>query len=218
MPNNKPLNVLTFTTLFPNKHDERHGIFISNRLKELIKRKPVNLVMIAPVPIRGLPSLRFNLNSKHDDVFKKIYRPKYLSIPGVNKYFSPFLIFFCTFFTALYVIRKYKIDVIDSHYLYPDAIVALLISKLSRRPLVVTARGSDINYWPNERIPRYYIKKVLKGANSVCAVSSSLATRAARLIEKPIHVNILPNGIDPSVFFSKGPPIVVIQYLCLWAI
>ena len=36
-------------------------------------------------------------------------------------------------------------DLIDAHYFYPDGVAAVLLGRALGRPVVVTARGSDLN-------------------------------------------------------------------------
>src|SRR5437762_703985 len=47
---NKPIRLLTFTTLFPNSTQPSHGIFVENRLLHLIGSGKAVSTVIAPVP------------------------------------------------------------------------------------------------------------------------------------------------------------------------
>jgi teichuronic acid biosynthesis glycosyltransferase TuaC len=54
------LNVLTFTTLYPNAEQPTHGIFVENRMRQLVKRHPqVQVTVVAPVPWFPFKSRRF---------------------------------------------------------------------------------------------------------------------------------------------------------------
>src|SRR5688500_9298411 len=46
----RPLKVLTFTTLFPNAAQPRHGIFVENRLQRLVRSGHVDPIVVAPIP------------------------------------------------------------------------------------------------------------------------------------------------------------------------
>jgi len=47
---------------------------------------------------------------------------------------------------------------IDAHYFYPDGVAAVILGKLFNLPVVITARGSDINLFPKYYIPRKWIQ------------------------------------------------------------
>ena len=39
----------------------------------------------------------------------------------------------------------YDFDVIDAHYFYPDGVAVALLGKYFRKPVVISAPGTDIN-------------------------------------------------------------------------
>ncbi len=41
------------------------------------------------------------------------------------------------------------IDLIDAHYLYPDGVAAVALGRAFGKPVVVTARGSDVTQYPD---------------------------------------------------------------------
>ncbi len=45
-------------------------------------------------------------------------------------------------------------DLIDAHYFYPDGVAAVLLGRAIGRPVVVTARGSDLNLIADHTVPR----------------------------------------------------------------
>src|SRR5215469_6962076 len=46
----RPLKLLTFTTLFPNREQPNHGVFVENRLRHLVAGRQVESIVVAPVP------------------------------------------------------------------------------------------------------------------------------------------------------------------------
>jgi len=48
-------------------------------------------------------------------------------------------------------------DLIDAHYFYPDGVAAVLLGRALGRPVVVTARGSDLNVIAEYAAPRRWI-------------------------------------------------------------
>ena len=131
------MNILVLTTLYPNNVQYRHGIFIENRVKELIKRYPdAKVKVVAPVPYfpAWLPIKEYK---KYSHVFAQevraeieIFHPKYLVIPKVGMNITPYFLYQ----TSLNKIKEiqaagFDIDVIDAHYFYPDGVVASWVGK-----------------------------------------------------------------------------------------
>lgn len=193
------LSIVCITTLFPNKINERHGIFIYNRLKKLKELHDVKIHVISPVPLRSLAAFKKDVSSEKDAIFDSVSRPRFISIPIVNQFLSYFFIALAAFFPARRIIKKHNISVIDSHFLYPDAVSANIISKLFKLPLIVTARGSDVNYWTNKKVARLFIKHMLENSAANCAVSLQLATQMEAITTSK-HVNVLRNGVDLDIF------------------
>ena len=49
-------------------------------------------------------------------------------------------------------------DLIDAHYLYPDGVAAIMLGKTLGKPVVLTARGTDVNLIPRYALPRRLIR------------------------------------------------------------
>lgn len=197
------INIICITTLFPSSINERHGIFIANRLMRLIDSHDIEIHVIAPVPLRSRKAFQKEISSKIDRHFTSVSRPRFISIPILNRYISPFSIAISAFFTAIKIRKSSKIKVIDSHFLYPDSVSAYIVSKTLGIPLINTARGSDVNYWGYKKIPRFFIKKTIEAAKVNFAVSNKLAEKM-KLIAPDANIHPLPNGVDHSIFF---PPL-----------
>ena len=91
-------------------------------------------------------------------------------------------------------------DLIDAHYFYPDGVVAALLGLMVRRPVVITARGGDLDVISRYAIPRRWIRWAAGRAAGLIAVSSGLKRRLERLGIDPTHVLMLRNGVDLSLF------------------
>ena len=86
---------------------------------------------------------------------------------------------------------------IDAHYFYPDGVAAVLLGRALGRPVVVTARGSDLNLIADFRVPRRWIRWAAAKAEGLVAVSSGLlATGWRRSAPGPIGCRVLRNGVD----------------------
>ena len=91
-------------------------------------------------------------------------------------------------------------DLIDAHYFYPDGIAAVLLGRALGRPVVVTARGSDLNIIARHLIPRRWIQWAARYANGLITVSSGLKQRLVELGISAERVRVLRNGVDLARF------------------
>jgi teichuronic acid biosynthesis glycosyltransferase TuaC len=204
----RPLRLLTFTTLFPNREQPSHGIFVENRLRHLLAGGAAESIVVAPVPYFPSRAARFGRWSRYARVEAReerhgllIHHPRFLVIPRVGMSASPALLAA----SALGFIRQIEargaaFDVIDAHYLYPDGVAAAWIGRRLGRPVVITARGSDVNLIPRYRLPRMMIRWAIAEAAGLITVSSALKEALVALGAAPERVTVLRNGVDLSLF------------------
>jgi glycosyltransferase involved in cell wall biosynthesis len=96
--------------------------------------------------------------------------------------------------------RQWKIDCLDAHYVYPDGLAAVLLGKYLSVPVVVSARGTDINLLPKFRLIRPMIRWTLTQAAAVIAVSAALKEVMIGLGADGKKIHVVPNGVDPTRF------------------
>jgi len=202
------MNILVLTTLYPNNVQHRHGVFIENRVKELVKRYPdAKVKVVAPVPYfpSWLPIYGYK---QYSDVVQQevrsnieVFHPKYFVIPKIGMNITPYFLYQ----TALSAIKDiqasgFVVDVIDSHYFYPDGVVASWVGEKLNIPVMVTARGSDINIIPDNKMARKRIVKALTNIQASAAVSQALADEMIKLAPLAKPPIVLRNGVDLDFF------------------
>jgi len=159
------LQILTFTTLCPSQVRPQHGIFVETHLRKLVERGVVGASVMAPCRWFPLASPWFGRHSlfarqpreeiRHG---RHVDHPRYPQLPKIGMSVAPLAIF-----TALLpVLRRLlrggrDFDLIDAHYFYPDGVAAVLLGRALGRPVVVTARGSDLNVIAEYAAPRRWI-------------------------------------------------------------
>jgi hypothetical protein len=72
-------------------------------------------------------------------------------------------------------------DIVDAHYFYPDGVAAALVARRYAKPLVVTARGSDINLLADFAYPRRLIVWAAMQARAIVTVSAALKDKLVGL-------------------------------------
>lgn len=202
------LRILTFTTLYPNSVQIRHGIFVEQRLRQLVNSGQIEAIVIAPVPWFPFKSRCFGRYGEYACVPRveqrwglQIYHPRYLMIPKVGMIVQPLFVYLAALSVAK-LLRKngYLPDVIDGHYFYPDGVAAAMLARRLSRPLVVTARGSDINLIALRRFPRRMIKWAGDKCDVVIAVSAALKEHLKDIGVAKDKIKVLRNGVDLTLF------------------
>lgn len=206
----KPLRIVTFTTLFPNLAQPTHGVFVENRLRHLVADGRVrNVAVIAPVPwfpaslTRLFPRYAEFASVPHTEVRStlSVIHPRFPAFPKIGMNMAPAALFA----RCLPAFRRLQaagedFDVIDAHYFYPDGVAAVMIGNTLRKPVVITARGTDINLIPRFRIPRMMIRYAAGAAAGIVAVSQALKEELMKLGIAEELVSVLRNGVDLNMF------------------
>jgi glycosyltransferase involved in cell wall biosynthesis len=99
--------------------------------------------------------------------------------------------------------NRFDFDVIDAHYVYPDGFAAMLLGRYFKKPVVVSARGSDINVYRTLPLIRRLVQSVLTRADKVVAVSRPLKDAMVDLGVPTEKIIYIPNGVDTEKFYPK---------------
>lgn len=220
----RPVRVLLFSTLYPSAARPLHGIFVETRLRELLQRHPVQAKVIAPVPWFPSRDARWGTYARFADTPRResrhgvdVLHPRYLLPPMVGMTMAPALLALGAL-GAVHRLRRegFDFDLVDAHYFYPDVVAAALIAHWTGRPLLATARGSDINLIARHAAPRAMMRWAVRHAATCIAVSGALRDRLCELGVPPDRVEVLPNGVD-SERFRPEPQAVARERLGLAA-
>ncbi len=202
------LRILTFSSLFPHAADPSRGIFVETRLRQLIASKRVHATVVAPVPWfpSGNPCFgdyaRFARAPQREVRYGiDVLHPRFPVLPGPGWYLTPWSLALAAR-KSLELVRKsgFDFDLIDSHYYYPDGVAAALLGRWLRKPVVITARGTDINLIPRHALARRMILWAERQAAASIAVSEALRGEMIRLGMPANRVTTLRNGVDLARF------------------
>jgi len=201
------LRILTFSTLFPHPGQPVHGVFVENRLRHLVASGEVEARVVAPVPWFPLtsPGLgtwgRFGSAPAYEERHGlAIWHPRYPVIPRVGMVAAPLLLYAWTRRLVRRLAAEADFDLIDAHYFYPDGVAAALIARELGKPLVITARGTDINLIPTFTLPRKQIQWAARQAAGLITVCDALKRSLVDLGVPDGKVQVLRNGVDRETF------------------
>jgi glycosyltransferase involved in cell wall biosynthesis len=202
------MKILTFSTLFPNAEKPGHGIFVETRLRHLVASGKVESRVVAPVPWFPLKHERFGHYGRLARVPReetrhaiRVSHPRYPVVPKIGMNVAPALLAQSVKPAIGRIIDEgYDFDLIDAHYFYPDGVAAAMLGKYFNKPVVVTARGSDITLFPQFRLPRTMIRWAAARANAVITVCNALRDEVVALGVDESRVTSLRNGVDLDLF------------------
>ncbi len=212
-PTLRPVRLLTFTTLYPHGGRPNHGVFVENRLRKLVDTGEATSTVVAPVPWFPSSSPRFGDWARHTKARKheirhgiSVSHPRYPLLPRIGMTTAPAALFA----TAALELRRLmatglEFDVLDGHYLYPDGVAAVALGRLFGKPVVLTARGSDVTQFPEYAAPRRMIKWAMKHAAALISVSGGLKSAMVQLGAPAQKITVLRNGVDLDLFQPSDP-------------
>jgi glycosyltransferase involved in cell wall biosynthesis len=199
------MRILTFTSLFPNKVQPLHGLFVFQRARHLARRGHW-VQVLAPVPYapRWAPLARYRAiarvpwREELDEL--DVYHPRYPFFPRISMPAHGWLMYRGSFRLAERLHEKHRFDCLDAHYVYPDGFAAVCLGRQLGLPVIVSARGTDINLFPSFRLIRPQIRWTLQQAAGVISVSVALKQEMVRLGMPEGKARAIGNGIDLERF------------------
>ena len=202
------MRVLVLTSLYPNDVAPHHGVFVENRLRAYLKDYDAEIKVIAPVPWFPSSDDRFGRYAQFAKIRDyemrhgmEVFHPRYLLAPKLSPIMAPWSMAraFSQSIATLNA-RGWQFDLIDAHYLFPDAVAATKIAKRFNKPLIATARGSDVTLAPQNPIIRKQVEGLRKSADKIICVSPSLQTALSKLSIDPKKTVVLRNGVDTDFY------------------
>jgi teichuronic acid biosynthesis glycosyltransferase TuaC len=205
------MKILTFSSLYPNAARPAHGIFVETRLRELLASGQVQSTVVAPVPWFPFTHPAFGAYAAQARAPQaearngiEVLHPRFPALPKIGMTLAPFLLYRAVLSQVERLRRERGFDLIDAHYFYPDGVAAAMLGRRLGVPVVITARGTDINLIAQHRIPRRMIRWAASQAGAVVAVSQALKEKLAALGVERERIHVLRNGVDLELFHPEG--------------
>ncbi|WP_329743200.1 glycosyltransferase family 4 protein [Dyella sp. A6] len=204
----RPIRLLVFTTLYPDAERPRHGIFVEERLRHLVASGRIEATVVAPVPWFPLRHRHFGAYATFARVPAqelrhgiRVLHPRYPVIPKVGMNIAPGLMYR----SLLPLLRRLAtegsgFDLIDAHYFYPDGVAAARLGEVLGKPVVITARGSDVNVIAHYPLPARQIRWAAERAGAIVTVSEALKSKVGAMGVQAGKVVTLRNGVDTDRF------------------
>jgi glycosyltransferase involved in cell wall biosynthesis len=215
----RPIRTVLFSTLYPSAARPIHGIFVETRLRELLSTGAVQTRVVAPVPWFPSTHERFGeyghmartprREQRHG---VEVRHPRYLLLPKIGMNLAPLALAISAAPAMQALIDEgFDFDLIDAHYYYPDGVAAALLARHFRKPLAITARGTDLNLIPQHALPRRMIRWAAGRAEASIGVCAALVDvlRGWGIADSRLHV--MRNGVDLRRFHPEPPAAARLQ-------
>lgn len=210
------MRILTFTSLYPNRAQPWNGTFVEHRLTQLVRRHPVEARVVAPVPWFPASNPIFGRYAQFASVPSREHRsgihiehPRYPVIPKIGMLAAPALMRWGVKPTVSRMLGgEFEFDLIDAHFFYPDGVVAASLAEKLGKPVVITARGTDVHTYTRDKWIRKRILWAADVASAVITVSEGLREILIGLGVSSEKVITLENGVDLE-FFSPASRLAV---------
>jgi teichuronic acid biosynthesis glycosyltransferase TuaC len=202
------VKIVTFGTLYPDLTRPHHGVFVEQRLMHLLARGGIEAKVVAPVPYFPLKHRIFGdwaaLASVPEHEMRSgisVDHPRFLVIPRIGMTLQPRSLAAAGERTMRRLIAGgFDFDLIDAQYFYPDGVAAIRIGARLHKPVVITARGTDLNLIPEHDGPRRMIQDAARRASGLVTVCQALKDVLVDLGTPPDRVTVLRNGVDLDRF------------------
>ena len=198
--------------MFPKYFGDSYGPFVFEEAKFLAKKGVEVHVITQHNPGAAYEEI---MEGVHVHRFKWLEPKEFKALiyfSGLVDNFRLLTYLISLFFNLIRITRKYNLELFHAHHTIPTGFVAILVSKIMRLPVVVTAHLMDItthgtDVGPLENIvdfeSNFIFKRLimfsLNSSNKIIAVSEDLATKIEQMgINKDI--TILRNAVDISRF------------------
>lgn len=204
---NRPLHILTLSTLFPNAAAPNFGIFVERQTRELANRPEahvtvVNPIGIPPAPLKNLARYGSLTALPDHEQWRglDVHRPRFTLIPKFGGAKNPQRIAAAVLPLVKKLHDEKPFDLIDVEFFYPDGPAAMQLSAALDIPFTVKARGADIHHWGSDSKCLSQILSAAEKASSLLAVSKALKQDMQELGIDGAKITVHYTGLDQDKF------------------
>lgn len=110
------------------------------------------------------------------------------------------LVFASSLMSLTRLTAQERFDIINAHWVVPNAPVGAIVAGPNHIPLVVSLHGSDVFVAERKKAIGRVARSSFQRAAAVTGCSHDLVSRAIRLGAPPDRSRVIPYGVDPSLF------------------
>jgi len=202
------MKILVLTDIFPGKERPASGTYIYELSHALSYKNQI--VVISPKLWNPIMRKSHKTQDNYHDYINgiKVYRPKLFILPKGDRLVFRAIVYFLISSLLIRKLRKqFCFDLIHAHMAGPAGFAAILLGIIFRKPVIVTAHGSDIHSFPKHFFLKHMVVFTLKRATQIVAVSQSLKDSMLKMIRLRREIFVIRNGANHEVFFPTDKTI-----------
>lgn len=203
------MKVLILTSSFPSKIGDYYGNFIYD-LSENLNRLGIDIVVLCPHHVGA--ELKENMDNLSIYRFPYFFPLRYQKLRAEggfstnynNNYISklqvPLFIIF-ELIWAIVIIKKEKVDIINSHWLIPQGLVGSICKRLLKKPHIATLHSSEVTILKRIPLGRTMSQFIATNCDQIISVSKHRATEFMSLLNPKFHLlfnqktKVIPMGV-----------------------
>jgi len=203
--------ICVLTSGFPRYEGDLFGNFILSLCKEFIKRG-LDVVVLAPHAPKVKRRERLN--------GIRVYRFSYFFpfalqrlcygsgiAPNIRRSFLarlqlPFF-FLSQLFSLIWLIKKEKIDIVNSHWMVAQGLNGALVRKFLGIRHINTVHSAGLFALKRFPFGRYIARFIVRNSDCIFTVSSFIKSNLDNLVGYDTKATVCPMGIDTNVFIRK---------------
>ena len=202
------MHILTLSSLFPNPLMPVHAVFVRARMEAYTKQFGHDWTVVAPIPYfprfpfrkMGLYGIYARVPREESPWGYPLYHPRYLVTPKVGMRFYGEWMARGVRDLVHSIHKERPIDLIDGHYIYPDGSAAVTMGRELGIPVILSARGTDLNLYPHFPAVRKILSANMQAASHVICVCTELKVVAEKLGTPGNKISVIGNGVDTALF------------------
>lgn len=193
------MNILYFTTWFPNKDNNHSGIFILEHAKAC-KSVGINVKVIF-ISITHSSKLFQKTYKEYIVDGIKVYKYEIKSLIWKWVYINPFLWRYIGKWVFLKKVKPdFQPDIIHSHVTFPALIIGDNIAKKFNIPQVLTEHWSGLHNYLTKNIFSFLARNAYKRVSKIIVVSDFLKTQLKQEISNS-NIETIPNIVSDDFQF-----------------
>jgi len=200
------MKVASVSHIFPNAINPNSGVFVKERLKHIAQK--IDLSIFAPVP--SFPFIDYTskyagmstIESVEEIDGLQVHHPRYFMIPKYFKFLDALFYSKSMFSFMERMTLDHEYELMDFHWVYPDAIAGLDWARKLGKKTVVTVRGNEAIYYYEKGLLRRTVQKKLNEFDHLITVSNDLKHKiVSEYNVDASKISVVSNGIDVGKFF-----------------
>lgn len=194
--------VLIITNLFADPWNATRATFNQQQFGRLSEQLDVTIMVpVSWIPFIKNPLAYWRLKKQAQARWPQVDYVIFWYLPVVGRGLHPLFLLLSLLAQRLPTLLFRRWDCLLGSWGFPDAVVAVVLGKLTGTPVVVKVHGSDVNMFTLKWAHRTQIRWALNQARAVISVSRALASRLSQIGVDTSRTTVLYNGVDPQRFY-----------------